>query len=210
MNTINRCMKETDYHQITKEFSEFEVLLNKQKTLKKEINKTNRKLKTLSQKYSFLSNIVDVNMGDDILEQYLKKYFKEIGFKDVRKIGKKGGKEDLQIHFENELIIMEVTGIKGTHTTDRKTRQITKHLEEKRISNENVYGLFIVNHDKETYFKNRNENPFSKEQIKYAVIAKYSLVTTIELVKGFIKVKMGELTINEFKEKLCYFGMVQF
>lgn len=161
MNTAIWCMKKTDYYQITKEFREFEILLIKQKTLKKEINKTNRRLNTLSQKYSFLSNIVAVNMGDDILDQYLKKYFKEIGFNDVRKVGKNNGKDDLQIYLENELIIMEATGIKGTHTSDAKTRQITKHLDEKRINNENVYAVFIVNHDKHNYYKDRNENPAS-------------------------------------------------
>lgn len=203
-------MTEKDYYNLTKEFIDISVLLKEQKTIKTKLNRVLRKLNTLDSKYSFIKEIIGVNVDGEKLENSIKKYFKEIGFKDVRKVGNSFGKDDIQIYLDNELIISEATGIKGIHTKDSKTRQITKHLELKRNNGEKVFGIFIVNHDKETYYTERNTNPFSKDQINYAIVGKYSLVTTLELLRGFIKVKTNELTLEQYKVKLCSFGMVEF
>ncbi len=203
-------MNEKEYHNLTKDFPDISELLDERKSLKNDLNKINRKLKTLSDKYEFLRGIIHPKISNDELEQYIKMYFKDIGFEKVRKVGKQLKKDDIRIFLPDKIIIIEVTGTKKKHPTDNKTRQITKHLEVRRHKKENAFGVFIINHDNNKSYKEKDYVPFTLDQIGYADAGKYSLVTTMELVKGFIKVKMNELTLDEFENKLCSFGLVEF
>ena len=203
-------MEEKDYYKLTENIPEIKVLLNQEKELKKELNRVNRRLKTYSNKYKFLKIIISENVANDLLEEYVKLFFKEIGFEKVHKVGKQLRKEDLRIIKTDKIIIAEVTGSNKRTVRDSKTMQITKHLSVRKSKKENAYALFIINHSNNVNYKKRNEHPFTENQIQYAETGKYSLVTTTELVKGFMKVKLGKMNLLEFEEKLCEFGLVKF
>lgn len=203
-------MTKKQLENFTKEFAEVKSLIVKQKTLKREINMTNRRLNTNLKKFGFLSKIIEIGINDDELEENLKIYFKDIGFKQVNKVGKHLGKEDLRIIQPDKIIIVEVTGIKKLNPTDDKTRQITKHLAVRKSNRENVFGLFVLHSENLKPIEERQKNPFTKEQIEYANAGEYGLVTTTELLYAFKLIKTNQLTFKEFENKICSYGHITF
>ena len=203
-------MTETQLKNFTKNFPEVKSLIAKQKSLKREINKTNKRLNTHFKKFDFLSKIIEIGVNDDELEENLKIYFKNIGFKHVNKVGKHLGKEDLRIIQPDKTIIVEATGIKKLNPTDDKTRQITKHLAVRKSNGENVFGLFVLHSENLKPIVERQKKPFTKDQIEYANADKYGLVTTIDLLFAFKLIKTNELTFKEFENKICSYGHITF
>lgn len=202
-------MNKEEYFKITRLFKEVDNLVLQKQKLRRQINSVSRKLKGLRKKYSFLSIIINRGVTGELLEENIKRYFKELGFATVNKVGKHLKKEDIRIIKDDKIIIIEVTGSSKKIQKDDKTRQITKHLSVRKHNNENAFAVFVVNHDNKNSFKYRKE-AFNKEQINYAVAGGYSLVSTIELVRGFIKVKTNKMSLMEFEQKLCSFGEVKF
>ncbi len=197
---------------ISKNFPEINTLIVKVNSIKKELNKTTRQLNTLKKKYSFLKTLVDIGTNDDKLEESLKQYFKELGYKDVRKVGKKYQKEDLLIWKDNKLIIFEIKGIVRPTPKENYCGQIAKYLNLRRNEHKDkeVFGLFVVNHDNGKHFSIRNKTPFDKDKIKYANAGKYGLTTTLDLFIAFCQIKAGKLKINEFEKRICSWGLIKF
>lgn len=203
-------MDKGELRHIIKDFNDVSGLLSKLRTLKSEIKGISRKLKSTFKKYEFIRYILELGANDDLLEENLKQLFKEIGFVKVNKVGKQLHKEDVRIILEDKIIIIEATGSKKLHATDDKTRQITKHLDIGRSEDENIFGVFIFNSDNQKNYKERNKVPFTDNQIKYAEAGKYGLLSTLDLIKGFTLVKTNRLTLTEFQEKLCSYGLIRF
>jgi hypothetical protein len=194
----------------TKCFPEVDNLLKQRKKLKNKLNKISRKLKSLENKYKFLQTIIGIDVSDDILENSLKLYFKEVGFQKVEKVGKQFRKEDLRIIQSDRTLLIETTGIDKANPKDNKTRQITKHIGIRKKNGENVFGLFVLHYEKQKNVNNRIKNPFTKDQIKYANADNYGLVTTIELFKAFKLLKNKTLSFEEFNKKIHSSGYITF
>lgn len=203
-------MNKNDYLDLTKEFPEISDLIEKRKVLRNNQNKVSRKLRTLFNEYIFLPAMISEGVKDDVLEEYVKAYFKKIGFKNVQKVGKQLQKEDLRIVQKDKIIIAEITGTNKRTSKDSKTSQILKHLNVRRKAGENAYAVFIVNHDNEKPISERNNKPFSDDQIKYAEAGGYGLITTLDLIDAFKKYKLNQLSMTEFESKLCSFGHIMF
>lgn len=196
---------------LTSILPEIKTLIDRKNSLKKESNYITRRLKTLTKKYEFLNQIVGKNIKDNVLERALTDFFRQIGYTNVKKVGI-NGKEDIQIIIEESetLILVEVTGTKKKTTNDDKTRQVTKHFADNRNKHKKVRGLFIVNHDFEKIYSERIIHPFSEDQIKYAKDGDYSLVTTFQLLVGFIILKTKQLSLTDFTEKITKNGEIIF
>jgi hypothetical protein len=203
-------MNKKDYLDFTKDFPEISDLVEKRKVLKINQNKISRKLKTLFHEYIFLPIMISKGVKDDKLEEYVKIYFKKIDFKNVQKVGKQLKKEDLRIIQKDKIIIAEITGTNKRTSKDSKTSQILKHLNVRRNDGENAFGIFIVNHDNEKPILERNNKPFTDDQIKYAEAGRYGLITTLELINAFKMHKLDQLSLTEFESKLCSFGHINF
>jgi hypothetical protein len=192
---------------ITSRFKDVSELLIEIKKAKAVQNKLRRRLKTKILKYLFLKDIVDINCSAERLTKAVKKYLKEIGLEKVI-LKENSGEEDLQIWFEDRVILVEVTGTKsGTHK-DSKTIQISKHIPVKRelYPDLKVSGLFISNHNFDKPFNQRNENPFSSEQINFARTGSYTLATTIDLLALYGDYRRGKITTQEIINRFCNFG----
>jgi hypothetical protein len=203
-------MTEKEYFEFTKSIPKVSGLLRKRNDLKVQLNKVSRKLTTLSKKYCFLRVIVYPNVKDDLLEENVKLLFKEIGIEKVHKVGKSKRKEDLRIILSDRIILVEVTGTVNQNSSDDKTRQVTKHIDVEKSKGNNVYGLFIVNHENKKTFKEKTKTPFTKDQIKYAKAGKYTLMTTQSLVNAFMLVKTDQLSLSDFNKRICEYGVVEF
>lgn len=192
------------------DFEEVKALKIKLKEAKKEVQKSRRRLITLENKYKFLSEIVDINSKNKELIKSVKAYFKEIKLKH-QEVDKQG-KEDFGVWHKNKLILVEVTGTKNAVLSQDKTHQISKHINirQSAFPNLNVSGLFICNHDSETQYNLREQNPFPKDTIEIASHNKYSLITTVSLVSAFLKLKRGEITLDTLVDTISTYGEIRF
>ena len=203
-------MNKKTFNNLTQSFEGFKPLLNEQKELKRLLSKNKRRLITLEKKYVFLKNLVGIDVKDDLLVSSIFNFFKDLGFNEIKNVDKRYRKEDLRIIFDKKLFLLEITGSEKANAKDNKTRQLTKHLEKERLNNQNVFGLTIFNHDNKKDYLEREINCFSKDQITYAKDGKYGLITTVELLNAFKKIKEGKLSIEDFKKEILKFGEVKF
>lgn len=200
-----------DLKQEISKFDEVALLLQELKILKVQERRKRRRLNTVLKKYSFLNNLVCIDGKDEIIEDALVNYFKELGFNNIKKVGKKFKEEDLRLFVNDKLIIFEVTGTKNINNTDDKSHQISKYIPLRKIqySNLNVFGVFVSNHDNKKQIELRNKVPFDNRSNKIASASEYSLTTTTDLFHAFIKIKKGLLTPDELIDKLCKFGKLK-
>ncbi len=117
--------------------------------------------------------------------------------------------EDLQVENENGLLVIEVKGIGGT-STDKDCSQISKirfRIAEQRNSFD-VFGLYIVNHQRYMPPNNRLDPPFSETQMADAVLDKRGLLTTFQLYKSYFLIEDGILTKEQVRKKLFQVGLI--
>jgi hypothetical protein len=204
-------MNKKNLLEITSNFPDVKEHLYKENSLKKELKKEQRRLKTLITKYLFLIDLVGIGSNDDKLDNAIKKFFKEIGFKDVRKISKKFGAEDLQLWFDDKLLLIEATGFKSQNAEENKGMQVKKWIPIRQDENpdKSVFGLLIVNHNNKIKYDKR-KIPFNARYIKIAESNKIGIITTTELLKSFSLLKNNILSLNQFKDKICLHGMIEF
>lgn len=188
---------------ITSEFEEIKSVILKLKEVKKQENKFKRQLKTLKNKYTFLNEIIGIKIQSKELVNSIKKYFKELNLSihDAPNNDKEGV-EDLRLWVDGKLYIVEVTGSEKKIVTEKKSHQISKHINirQKHYPNLKVIGLFIVNHDFETHFSKRAIKAFEKRPIEIALNNNYTLTTTLTLFNAFILIKQGSMTVSDLIE----------
>jgi hypothetical protein len=192
-------------------FPEIRDILEKRRIVRKKDNQLRRKLITLRNKYSFLHDLVGIGSHDDLLEKSVGQCLKEFGFKQVRLIGKKFKEEDIQVEFDNKVLIFEIKGISGHVPSDNDSHQLSKWLpiRKKEFVNKQVYGIVIFNYDNKKPFDKRNPKPFDARLIKFAEGSNYGLMTSTSLYNAFISYKMGKFTIEQLVEKLTGTGEIK-
>jgi hypothetical protein len=200
--------------QITKDFKDVRQLVDKHNELKKQIRTIDRKLKTIETKYSFLTDIISVDGNDRIIEVAAKKLLKNAGFTDVRRLENvRPKREDLQIWCSDCIILAECKGTKHSVPKDNEIGQVKKYVDYRKnkiISQLPVFGITIINHDNSKSFNHRNKNPIDKYKHEYAVSGQYGIITSIELVNGFLKLKNNIISFDDFKNKIKQFGLITF
>ena len=200
-------MTDKEFRELTKSFDDIQEIIVQKNLLKKEEGKLRRKLASLESKYSFLKDLVAIKGNSDKTSEAIKKYFKELGLK-IEIVPEKFGVEDLRLWFENKLVIIETTGTEKSDNSENKAHQISKHIpiRKQEYPNLEVYGLFISNHDNRKPFNERKEKSFSKRVNEISESHAYTVTTTTNLLKAFLSIKNGDLTISELIEKLCATG----
>lgn len=119
--------------------------------------------------------------------------------------------EDLQVDCGNKLLVVEVKGIGGT-STDKACSQISK-IKFRRAEQRgkfDVFGLYIVNHQRYVSPKNRKNPPFTEHQINDARLDKRGLLTTYDLYRAYFLILGGILEKEFVREKLFDYGIVDF
>jgi len=200
--------------QITKDFNEVKILISEHKSISKQLRKVDRKLQTIESKYKFLTDIVSVDGKDAIIEKSAKLLFKSAGFKQVRHlVNVRPKREDLQIWCDDCLILVECKGTYRSVPDDKELSQIKKYIDHRSNiikSKIPVFGLTVINHDNSKLYQKRNKNPFDKSKQEYAIASQYGIVTTTELLEGFVLLKNNIITFDTFKQKLKQFGVINF
>lgn len=172
-------------------------------------NETNENL----EKFKFLHNLItetDEKLVDSVL--FILQY---LGFKTAKKIDETKTdnlfEEDIQIEVDGKLLVIEVKGIGGT-SKDSECSQISKirlrRMKEKKTTE--VYGLYIVNHERFKPPHSRTNPPFNEIQIQDAINDDRGLLTTWELYKLYFDITSGIMTKEEVRKIFFDYGLINF
>lgn len=163
--------------------------------------------------YKFLHDLITET--DDKLVDSVLTILKYLGFDSAKKVDetKEDGllEEDIILEFEGKLLVIEVKGIGGT-SKDNDCSQIAKiRLRRmKKLKSTEVYGLYIVNHERFKPPHMRTNPPFNETQIQDAINDDRGLLTTWDLYKLYFEIENGIISKDEIQESFFQFGMVNF
>lgn len=195
-------------HQIL--VQEKELMMERQK---KELEKIDETIESNKSKFKFLHDLItetDEKLVDAVL--FMLKF---IGFNNAKKVDetKDDGlfEEDIQIEIEGKLLVIEVKGIGGT-SKDSECSQISKirlrRMKERQSTD--VYGLYIVNHERFKPPHSRLNPPFNDNQIQDAINDDRGLLTTWDLYKLYINIESEIFSKEEVRECFFHYGLVNF
>lgn len=176
----------------------------------KDIQEIESQLYKNKTEFSFLHQLL-FQTGDTLVKS-VEYYMRWLGFKTVINMDEEQPEireEDLQIETEKGLLVIEVKGIGGT-STDKDCSQISK-IRFRRAEQRNrfdVSGLYIVNHQRYMPPKNRNNPPFTANQLTDAVLDKRGLLTTYDLYKAYFLIEAGILSKETVRNRLFDTGLV--
>lgn len=164
-----------------------------------------------SQRYKFLHDLL--NETGSKLVAAVKLYLEWLSFENVVNMDDEVDdtfEEDLQIENEKGLLIIEVKGIGGT-STDKACSQISKikYRRSQQRKAFDVYALYIVNHQRYIAPKDRQNPPFSSNQINDANLDERGLISTYELYNGYFNVKQNILKKEDIREYLYQKGLIR-
>lgn len=179
---------------------------------KKLIEEKNNEIVLNYDKYSFLHKIL-TETGDELVSAIIK-FLEWLGFENVKDKDTEADEikeEDIQIENSKGLLVVEVKGIGGT-SKDSECSQISKikYRRAKERGKFDVYGLYIVNHQKHIPAFDRENPPFTKEQIQDAVNDERGLLTTWTLFNLYYDIQDGILSKDEARENFYNYGLILF
>lgn len=191
-------------------------LISEKKTLierhNKEIIEIDDRIKKNKEKFSFLHKIL-LATGDELVTNVII-FLKWLGFKNIKNMDEENPdkkEEDITVEDNDGLLIIEAKGIGGT-SKDDECAQISK-IRSRRCEergNFDVFGLYIVNHQRHIPPSNRKNPPFSEDQIKDAEINKRGLVTTWTLFNLFFNIEIGAISKKKAMSDLKNIGLISF
>jgi hypothetical protein len=119
--------------------------------------------------------------------------------------------EDLRIENDRGLLVIEAKGIGGT-STDSDCSQISKikYRRSRERGAFDVFGLYLVNHQRYLPPEKRINPPFNETQIQDARNDERGLLTTYELFKLYFNVVGGYISKDDARDALYQIGLVEF
>lgn len=169
-------------------------------------------LQDLKSEYGFLRDIITGT--SDVLVKAVEQYLAWLGFSSVVNMDDHNPEtleEDIQVDCGTKLLVIEVKGIGGT-STDKACSQISKikYRRSEQRGRFDVFGLYIVNHQRYVSPKDRANPPFTPDQINDACLDKRGLVTTYDLYKAYFLILGGVLEKSFVRDKLFDIGLIDF
>ncbi len=191
-------------------------LLKEKASLQSEYNEKMREIEQRilanREQYRYLHDLL-TQSGSELVKT-VESYFKWLGFKNVVNVDETSPQileEDLQVETEKGLLVVEVKGIGGT-STDSECSQISKvkYRRSKERGSFDVYGLYLVNHERFPPPEKRTNPPFNKHQIQDAENDKRGLLSTYDLFKLYFNIEGGFVTKEEARSAFFKTGLVRF
>ncbi len=180
-----------------------------QEDYESKIQLLNNQIDKINQHYKFFNDLL-TETGEELV-QAICKYFEWLGFTEIKAIDGSEDvlREDLQIIDNNKMYIIEVKGIGGT-STDAECAQVAKHRRkrEKEHPDKIIFPIYIVNHQRYKHPVLRQNLPFSKDQIDYALSDERGLLTTWQLYKQYKLIEDKIFTKEETRNALCEHGVI--
>ena len=201
---------ESDDYLLPREFEFRQQKIELQQQYEKKLEEIEGKIEDYKKEHQFLHELL-YQTGDDLVKA-VELYLKWLGFDSVINMDETNPEikeEDLQIETDKGLLVIEIKGIGGT-STDKECSQIHKIITRraKQQKRSDVFGLYIVNHQRYKSPKLRANPPFTEHQINDATHDERGLLTTYELYKAYFLIEGGIITKEEVKEQLFNFGLI--
>lgn len=160
--------------------------------------------------FKFLTDLIS-ETGDKLVSS-IEHYLKWLGFESVVNFDDTSPdvlEEDIQVDCGDRFLVVEVKGIGGT-STDKDCSQISKirYRRAEQRGKFDVFGLYIVNHQRYMPPKSRSNPPFTDNQIKDAGHDKRGLLTTYDLYKAYFLIEDGILNKSDVRESLFKTGLI--
>jgi hypothetical protein len=183
------------------------------KEYEEEIERKNEEIEANHKKYECLQCLL--TESSDELVKNVKTFLEWLGFDNVKIMDEQNAnktlEEDLQVEIEEGLLVIEVKGIGGT-STDAECSQIEKikNRRAKERKSFDVFGLYIVNHQKYKPPLIRENPPFKEQQIEDAKDGERGLLTTWQLFNLYFSIKNECITKEEARKDLLKYGLIEF
>jgi len=178
---------------------EIKSINDEYRSLKREINRRRQKLKTLYAKHSFITEIIDPKVPDLQLEVSVKKLFSDLGY--IAKQPETKQDLDVLIRFGKDIIGIEVKN--DRHVRENELFQGIKYVGRHKRNGIEMHPLMIWNNSKERH-------QFDDNRISDAENNKYGILTTEELLKGYLKVKQNKINLKLFNTIINQTGLIKF
>lgn len=175
------------------------------------IQEKDKEIEENNAQYQFLHDLITAT-GEHLVKATIT-FLKWLDFKNVQDADLINEKkdEDIQADISEGLLIIEV---KGIHTTskDSDCSQIykIKNRRAKERGKFDVYALYIVNHQRSLPPLERENPPFSKNQIEDAKNDERGLLTTWQLFNLYFDIQKGLLSKEEARKCFIKYGLVEF
>lgn len=194
-----------------------ENLLKEKESLIKEyeekIERKREEIEINHKKYECLHCLL-TESGNELVKK-VKVFLEWLGFENVKIMDEQDNRkileEDLRVEIEEGLLVIEVKGIGGT-STDAECSQIEK-IKNRRARERNsfdVFGLYIVNHQRYRPPLIRENPPFKEQQIEDAKNDGRGLLTTWQLFNLYFSIKNECITKGEARKALLNYGLIEF
>lgn len=206
-------LKNPEYYlpQIAEQKAAIEILEREFEEKKRSIEEN---ISQITNKYQFLHDLLS-ETGDKLVQAVIS-FLLWLGFdkKNVIDVDteKKGLlEEDIQVKYEDCILVIEVKGIGGT-SKDSECSQINKikYRRAKELKTFEIYGLYLVNNERFLPPKDRTIPPFDKQKISDADNEERGLLTTYQLFKLFFWIEQGIVTKEDARNSLIQIGLVKF
>lgn len=177
----------------------------------KDVEANVKAIENIKIRYSFLRDLI--SESGDKLVLAIEYYLNWLEFSNVVNLDETNPdvlEEDIQVDYADKFLVIEIKGIGGT-STDKDCSQVSK-IRYRRAEQRNkfdVYGLYIVNHQRYMSPNSRKNPPFSENQIKDAVLDKRGLLTTYDLYKAYFLIEDEVLSKSEVRDGLFEYGLVE-
>ncbi|MFY0667250.1 MAG: hypothetical protein JXQ95_04375 [Alteromonas stellipolaris] len=182
-----------------------------EKRYKAEVEANEKAIEKVKDRYSFLRELISES-GDKLVSA-VEHYLKWLEFPSVLNLDETNPdllEEDIQVDCGDKFLVVEIKGVGGT-STDKDCSQVSK-IRYRRAEQRNkfdVYGLYIVNHQRYMPPKTRNNPPFTENQIKDAVLDKRGLLTTYDLYNAYFLIESGVILKDEVRDCLFEYGLIE-
>ena len=178
----------------------------------KKLKAVNDKIEANRKEHQFLHDLL-TESGQGLVKT-VEKYLTWMGFDNVVNVDETSPtlqEEDLRVKTESGLLVVEVKGIAGT-STDAECAQVSKikYRRSEERGSFDVFGLYLVNHQRFMPPEQRMNPPFNDVQIRDAKNDKRGLLTTYDLFKLYFNVTGGYVSKEDARSSLLQTGLVTF
>ncbi len=185
-----------NYHKIP----EIRKVNKEYRDLKRKLNKRRNKVSSLFNKYSFIEEIVSPSMDDYEIEESVRRLFDDLGYSAKRP----NDKRDFDVIASNlgKTIGIEIKNGKNL-VGENEMFQALKYAGRHRSKGKVLHPIMIWNNSK-------SNQEFDKYRIYDSKINNYGILTTKELLKGYLKFKQEKLTFALFDIIISQTGLIKF
>ena len=182
-----------------KKIPELKNYLAEYKKLKREVARKRTKINSLFEKYSFVEEIVSTNIGDFELEDSIRKLFLDLNFSAT----KPDTKRDVDVHAKYKRIEFRIEVKNSLNVPENEMFQAIKYTNRETNIADILRPIIIWNNAK-------SNQEYDDYRITDAKRNNYGILTTKELLKGYLKVKNSDINVDQFVELLQQPGLIKY